>query len=86
MRIKVETGSDHKTPLMKSLGVSLNEFRFLDEKKRRAIIKKCFDNGEIRCFFCGRILFTGLLGNQSNIEAKCHYPRCKKINHIYITN
>ena len=81
--IKSESvAQSHKSPFMKKLGVNLNEFRFLDDDKRKEIIKFCSDNGEYRCFWCGRIIFKGELGDHTHIQVKCSYHRCKKLNVI----
>lgn len=52
------------------------------EEERRTLIRKYMDQGETRCFFCGKLLFKGTLGQGSDISPKC--PRCKKDNSIRV--
>jgi phage FluMu protein Com len=77
--------AEHKTSMLKQLGVSLHEFSYLSAERRSEIIRKCMQGGEIRCFFCGRIMFCGNLGDKTSIQAKCSYHRCRRMNNIYIT-
>lgn len=74
----------HRLPLLKQIGVNLNEFRFKSQEERQEIINFCREHKEVRCFFCGRIIFCGTLGKGTHIQAKCHFHGCKKMNVISI--
>lgn len=74
------------TSALKQQGITLNDFRYLSHDERQAAIKECMKLGEVRCFFCGRIIFKGTMGNDTHINVQCHYHKCKKLNVISIIN
>jgi len=49
---------------------------------REILIRQNMQKGEIRCFWCGKMFFTGILGIGTSIEPKC--PRCKRTNKIIV--
>jgi hypothetical protein len=51
-------------------------------EEREALLRQHISQGEVRCFFCGKMFFKGTLGPGTDIEPKC--PRCKRNNKITV--
>lgn len=46
------------------------------DKERSSLIAEYMKEGEVRCFYCGKLIFKGKLGHGTHIQPRC--PRCKK--------